>query len=48
VALPSYKVKLHWHSRFNADPGNAWLRSVFADLFAGGGANVPRVHRKTA
>lgn len=33
VRLPSYKVKQHWHERFNAEAGNAWLRSVMAELF---------------
>jgi DNA-binding transcriptional LysR family regulator len=30
IALPSYEVKLHWHSRYHADPGNAWVRSLIA------------------
>ncbi len=30
--LPSYSVKLHWHERFHADPGNLWLRQTIADL----------------
>ncbi len=34
-ALPKYKVKQHWHERFHADPGNAWLRQTMAQLFAG-------------
>ncbi|MEN9539363.1 MAG: hypothetical protein RLZZ126_1598 [Pseudomonadota bacterium] len=34
VALPTYKVKQHWHERFNADAGNRWLRQVMAELFA--------------
>lgn len=34
VPLPSYKVKQHWHERFNADPGNAWLRRTVAELFS--------------
>ena len=33
VKLPSYKVKQHWHERFNAEAGNVWLRSVMAELF---------------
>jgi DNA-binding transcriptional LysR family regulator len=35
--LPSYKVKQHWHERFNADAANAWLRRTMAELFAGAG-----------
>jgi DNA-binding transcriptional LysR family regulator len=34
IALPCYDVKLHWHSRFNADPGNAWVRSLIARLLS--------------
>jgi DNA-binding transcriptional LysR family regulator len=34
VALPNYKVKQHWHERFNADAGNVWLRRTMAALFA--------------
>jgi DNA-binding transcriptional LysR family regulator len=31
--LPHYKVKQHWHERFNADTGNIWLRQTVAKLF---------------
>jgi len=34
-ALPDYAVKQHWHERFHADPGNAWLRRTLAQLFSG-------------
>jgi hypothetical protein len=34
-ALPSYAVKQHWHARFHADDGNAWLRRTLAQLFSG-------------
>jgi DNA-binding transcriptional LysR family regulator len=37
VALPAYAVKQHWHERFNADAGNAWLRRCVAELMAGSG-----------
>jgi DNA-binding transcriptional LysR family regulator len=33
IALPHYKVKQHWHARFNADTGNVWLRQTMAELF---------------
>ena len=33
--LPAYAVKQHWHERFHADPGNAWLRRTVAQLFGG-------------
>ena len=34
--LPAYAVKQHWHERFHADAGNAWLRRTLAELFGGG------------
>ena len=34
VPLPVYSVKQHWHERFHADAGHAWLRKTFAELFA--------------
>jgi DNA-binding transcriptional LysR family regulator len=33
VKLPSYTVSLFWHERFDRDPANLWLRSVYTDLF---------------
>ncbi len=33
--LPAYAVKQHWHARFHADDGNAWLRGTLAELFTG-------------
>jgi DNA-binding transcriptional LysR family regulator len=35
LPLPSYKVKQHWHQRFNLDAGNIWLRNTMAALFSG-------------
>jgi DNA-binding transcriptional LysR family regulator len=32
--LPHYKVKQHWHGRFNQDPVNIWLRKTMLGLFA--------------
>ena len=40
VPLASYKVKQHWHERFNADAGNIWLRRTMADLFSGLGSDA--------
>jgi DNA-binding transcriptional LysR family regulator len=34
LALPSAEVALHWHERFDADPGNRWLREQLVALFA--------------
>jgi len=25
---------VHWHERFEADPGNRWLRDVMVDLYS--------------
>jgi DNA-binding transcriptional LysR family regulator len=33
IPLPSYKVKQHWHERFNTDAGNMWLRKTMVSLF---------------
>jgi DNA-binding transcriptional LysR family regulator len=33
IRLPHYKVKQHWHERFNADTGSIWLRQTMAQLF---------------
>jgi DNA-binding transcriptional LysR family regulator len=35
IKLPHYKVKQHWHERFNNDAGNSWLRQTMARLFLG-------------
>ena len=35
--LPSYKVKQHWHERFNLDAANIWLRKTMTSLFSGNG-----------
>lgn len=34
--LPRIDVAQHWHERFHREPGNQWIRSVFAKLFASG------------
>ena len=41
MPLPSYKVKQHWHERFNADAGNVWLRHTLAELFSGHFGSTP-------
>jgi DNA-binding transcriptional LysR family regulator len=33
ITLPRYKVKQHWHERFNDDTANVWLRKTMANLF---------------
>ncbi|MEO8466389.1 MAG: LysR family transcriptional regulator [Gammaproteobacteria bacterium] len=39
VKMPRLDVSQYWHERFHRDPGNQWIRSVFASLF---GANASR------
>jgi DNA-binding transcriptional LysR family regulator len=34
VPIPPAEVAVHWHERFEADPGNRWLREQLVDLFA--------------
>jgi len=33
VELPTFEVKLYWHSRFHRDPANRWLRKLIHSLF---------------
>jgi DNA-binding transcriptional LysR family regulator len=40
LPLPDYKVKQHWHERFNADAGNVWLRRTMSELFGGQGLDA--------
>lgn len=42
IPTPSYSVKIHWHERFHADTGNAWLRRTLADLFVPLRSGTPR------
>jgi DNA-binding transcriptional LysR family regulator len=34
VALPDIAINLFWHSRFNRDPANMWMRQLLVELFA--------------
>ncbi len=34
VPMPPAEVAVHWHERFEADPGNRWLREQVIELFA--------------
>jgi DNA-binding transcriptional LysR family regulator len=34
VPIPPAEVALHWHERFDGDPGNRWLRELIGELFA--------------
>ena len=35
VPIPVADVGVHWHERFEADPGNRWLREQVIELFSG-------------
>lgn len=34
VDIPRLDVKVHWHERFDQDPGNRWLRELVIELYA--------------
>jgi DNA-binding transcriptional LysR family regulator len=34
LAIAPAEVAVHWHERFEADPGNRWLRERVVELFA--------------
>ena len=34
VPIPPAEVAVHWHERFEADPGNRWLREQMVELFS--------------
>ena len=34
IAMPLAEVAVHWHERFDADPGNRWLREQVIELFS--------------
>jgi DNA-binding transcriptional LysR family regulator len=34
VDIPALDVKVHWHERFDQDPGMIWLRGLIVDLYA--------------
>jgi len=34
VPIPLAEVAVHWHERFEADPGNRWLRGVMVELYS--------------
>jgi DNA-binding transcriptional LysR family regulator len=37
MRLPRIDVAQHWHERFHREPGNQWIRAVFAELFSASG-----------
>ena len=34
VAIPPAEVAVHWHERFEPDPGNRWLRGLMIELYS--------------
>jgi len=34
VPIPPAEVAVHWHERFEADPGNRWLRGLMVELYS--------------
>jgi DNA-binding transcriptional LysR family regulator len=34
VTIPPADVRVHWHERYDQDPGNRWLREVLLELYA--------------
>jgi len=41
IDIPKFNIAQYWHDRFHTDPGNRWLRSVFARLYGRHGAPEP-------
>ena len=40
MRLPRIDVSQHWHERFHREPGNQWIRDVFAELFSAADSEV--------
>jgi DNA-binding transcriptional LysR family regulator len=51
IEIPRFNIAQYWHDRFHGDPGNRWLRSVFARLYgrsSAGPAVADRFERASA
>jgi DNA-binding transcriptional LysR family regulator len=44
IEIPRFNIAQYWHDRFHTDPGNRWLRGVFARLY-GRSQNMPEVKK---
>jgi DNA-binding transcriptional LysR family regulator len=42
IKLPKIEISQYWHSRFHREPGNQWIRSIFAGMFREGRPAVRR------
>jgi DNA-binding transcriptional LysR family regulator len=45
-AIPAFKVKQYWHSRYHHDKASIWLRSVCAGLFLGTHSKAKARHKE--
>jgi DNA-binding transcriptional LysR family regulator len=43
IEIPHFNIAQYWHDRFHTDPGNRWLRSVFARLYGRQSLPEPRI-----
>ena len=34
LELPNIEINLFWHTRYNKDPANRWLRQLMFELFS--------------
>ena len=44
IDIPKLNIAQYWHDRFHTDPGNRWLRGVFARLY-GRSQNMPELKK---
>jgi DNA-binding transcriptional LysR family regulator len=45
IEIPSFQISQYWHERFHTDPGNRWLRGLFAQLYGGRQTVEPALQR---
>ena len=41
IEIPNFHIAQYWHERFHTDPGNQWLRGLFAQLYGGRQSALP-------
>lgn len=41
LALPPLSVTVHWHARFESDPGTRWLRTLVVQTLADPAGDAP-------
>jgi DNA-binding transcriptional LysR family regulator len=47
IEIPHFNIAQYWHDRFHADPGNRWLRGVFAKLYGRQSVQEPQAFLTT-